>query len=152
MGDAAFLANLRRLAVSARYVTSVCTGSLLLGAAGLLDGRRAACHWAWRDGLNAFGAQPDPARVVRDGNIFTGGGVTAGIDMALTVMMEMAGADYAKAVQLAIEYAPQPPFNTGRPEDAGLDIVAAVNARFDRVRPLRDAAIKAAVTRLRLSH
>src|SRR5215470_11349071 len=84
MEDQAYLATLRRLAAQARYVTSVCTGSLLLGAAGLLRGKRAACHWAWRDMLSAFGATPDDARVVRDGNVITGGGVTAGIDMALT--------------------------------------------------------------------
>ena len=109
MEDREFLAALRRLAGSARYVTSVCTGSLLLAAAGLLTGKRAACHWAWRDSLAAFGVIPDPARVVRDGNIITGGGVTAGIDMALTVLAEIAGVDYAQAVQLAIEYAPMPP-------------------------------------------
>ncbi len=149
MADGGFLEQLRRLAASARYVTSVCTGSLLLGAAGLLAGRRAACHWAWRDGLEAFGARPDPARVVRDGNVITGGGVTAGIDMALTVMAEIAGEDCAKAVQLAIEYAPQPPFRAGRPEDAGADLVASVAARFQRMRPAREAAIRAAAERLR---
>ncbi|HEY4972614.1 MAG TPA: DJ-1/PfpI family protein, partial [Steroidobacteraceae bacterium] len=84
--DQRYLCELRRLAASARYVTSVCTGSLLLAAAGLLAGRRAACHWAWRDSLGAFGVSSDPARVVRDGNVITGGGVTAGIDLALTVM------------------------------------------------------------------
>ncbi len=149
MGDAVFLRQLRRLAGSARYVTSVCTGSLLLGAAGLLQGRRAACHWAWRDALKEFGAQPDPARVVRDGNVVTGGGVTAGIDMALTVVAEVAGEDYARQVQLAIEYAPQPPFDAGRPERAGAAVLAAVSARFDRLRPAREAAIRAAATRLR---
>ena len=91
----------RRLGGGARYVTSVCTGSLLLGAAGLLHGKRAACHWAFRDLLSCFGAIPDSARVVRDGNIITGGGVTAGIDMALTVMAEIAGREFAEAVQLA---------------------------------------------------
>ena len=95
----------RRLASGARYVTSVCTGSFVLGAAGLLKGKRATSHWAWRDSLSAFGATPDPARVVRDGNVITGGGVTAGIDMALTVMAEIAGDDYAQSVQLGIEYA-----------------------------------------------
>ena len=105
-----YLAGVQRLAAQARYVTSVCTGSLMLGAAGLLRGRRAACHWAFRELLPLFGAIPDPARVVRDGNLITGGGVTAGIDMALTVMAEIAGRDFAEAVQLGIEYAPQPPF------------------------------------------
>lgn len=106
MEDQELIAQVRRLASGARYVTSVCTGSFVLGAAGLLKGKRATSHWAWRDSLSAFGATPDPARVVRDGNVITGGGVTAGIDMALTVMAEIAGDDYAQSVQLGIEYAP----------------------------------------------
>jgi cyclohexyl-isocyanide hydratase len=141
MEDAALIAQLRRLAAEARYVTSVCTGSLLLGAAGLLRGRRAACHWAWRELLASFGAVPDAARVVRDGNVISGGGVTAGIDLALTVMADIAGVDYAKAVQLAIEYAPAPPFDCGRLETAGQDIVAAVLRRVDGIRSERDAAV-----------
>jgi transcriptional regulator GlxA family with amidase domain len=132
MADPEYLHQLRRLAGMARYVTSVCTGSLLLGAAGLLKGKRAACHWAWRDQLALFGAIPDPARVVRDGDVFTGGGVTAGIDFALTVVAEIAGPDVAQAVQLAVEYAPDPPFTAGRPETAPpavLDRVQAIYAR-----------------------
>jgi cyclohexyl-isocyanide hydratase len=146
--DRQYLAELRRLAGSARYVTSVCTGSLLLAAAGLLAGKRAACHWAWRDSLAAFGAVPDPARVVRDGNIITGGGVTAGMDMALTVLAEIAGADYAQAVQLGIEYAPMPPFDSGRPERARPEIVAAASRRLDAVRAERDAAVRRAAAAL----
>jgi cyclohexyl-isocyanide hydratase len=146
--DPEFLAALQRLAGSARYVTSVCTGSLLLAAAGLLTGKRAACHWAWRDSLAAFGVIPDPARVVRDGNIITGGGVTAGIDMALTVLAEIAGMDYAQAVQLAIEYAPTPPFDSGRPERARPEIVAAARQRLDATRAERDAAVRRAVAAL----
>jgi cyclohexyl-isocyanide hydratase len=146
--DREFLAALRRLAASARYVTSVCTGSLLLAAAGLLTGKRAACHWAWRDSLTAFGAVPDPARVVRDGKIITGGGVTAGIDMALTVMAEIAGVGYAETVQLAIEYAPMPPFDSGRPERARPEIVAAARQRSDAVRAERDAAVRRAAAAL----
>jgi len=146
--DRQYLAELRRLAVSARYVTSVCTGSLLLAAAGLLTGKRAACHWAWRDGLEAFGAVPDPARVVRVGNIFTGGGVTAGIDMALTVLAEVAGADYAQGVQLGIEYAPMPPFDCGRPERARPEILAAARKRSDAGRAERDAAVRRAAVAL----
>lgn len=111
MEDPVFLAALRRLGSQARCVTSVCTGSLLLGAAGLLRGKRAACHWAFRELLPLFGAIADPARVVRDGNIITGGGVTAGIDLALTVVAEVAGQDVAEAVQLAIEYAPSRRFS-----------------------------------------
>ena len=90
MQDAAFMAQIKRLAAGARYVTSVCTGSLILGAAGLLRGKRAACHWGARDLLPIFGAIPDDGRVVRDGNVFTGGGVTAGIDFALTLAAEIA--------------------------------------------------------------
>ncbi len=147
--DERYLAQLRRLAASARYITSVCTGSLLLAAAGLLTGKRAACHWAWRDSLSAFGVIPDPARVVRDGNIITGGGVTAGIDMALTVMAEIAGRDFAEAVQLAIEYAPMPPFDSGRPELARPEVLAAASKRLDAARADRDAAIARAAARAR---
>jgi cyclohexyl-isocyanide hydratase len=146
--DQELLAQIRRLAMSARYVTSVCTGSLVLGAAGLLKGRRAASHWAWRDALSAFGATPDNARVVRDGNFITGGGVTAGIDLALAVMTEIAGNDYAQSVQLSMEYAPEPPFNSGRPELAPAGILANVQKRFERVRRARDAAVERAAARL----
>lgn len=148
MEDQELLAQLRRLAKSARYVTSVCTGALVLGAAGLLKGRRATSHWAWRDALPAFGATPDPARVVRDGNVITGGGVTAGIDFALTVMAEIAGDDYAQSVQLSIEYAPAPPFNSGRPELAPAHILASTQQRYERVRSARDAAVERAAARL----
>ena len=148
MEDRRYLAELRRLAASARYVTSVCTGSLLLAAAGLLKGKRAACHWAWRDSLAAFGVTPDPARVVREGNTFTGGGVTAGIDMALTVLAEIAGADYAQAVQLGIEYAPMPPFDSGRPELARAEIVAMARTRLDSMKAEREAAVRRAAAAL----
>ncbi|MEO8018574.1 MAG: DJ-1/PfpI family protein [Pseudomonadota bacterium] len=146
--DQAYLGALRRLGATASYITSVCTGSLLLAAAGLLRGKRAACHWAWRDKLADFGVQPDPARVVRDGKVFSGGGVTAGIDMALTVMAEVAGDDYAETVQLAIEYAPEPPFESGRPELAREPVLRAARARLDSVRAERDAAIGRAVAAL----
>ena len=118
MLDEAFIAQIRRLGGQATYLTSVCTGSLILAAAGFLTGRRAACHWAWRDLLQPFGAIADTGRVVRDGNIITGGGVTAGIDFAFTLLAELAGETYARTVQLALEYAPQPPFDSGRPETA----------------------------------
>jgi len=146
--DQELLTQLRRLAETARYVTSVCTGALVLGAAGLLRGKRATSHWAWRDALAAFGATPDPARVVRDGDVFTGGGVTAGIDMALTVLAEVAGADFAQSVQLSIEYAPAPPFDSGRPETAPPRVVAMTQRRYERVRPARDAAVRRAAARL----
>jgi cyclohexyl-isocyanide hydratase len=126
-----FLSSVRRLAATATYVTSVCSGSLILGAAGLLKGRRAACHWAWRDMLPAFGAIPDESRVARDGNIITGGGVTAGIDFALTLISELRGADVAQCVQLALEYAPAPPFDAGRPDTAPSHIRDAVTAQME---------------------
>lgn len=146
--DGDFVAQVRRLGLGARHVTSVCTGSLVLGAAGLLRGRRAACHWAWRDLLRPFGAEPDPGRVVRDGNVLTGGGVTAGIDFALTLMAEIAGADRARAVQLALEYAPAPPFDCGRPESASLLLVAAVRSAMADLAAPRRAAVEAAAARL----
>ena len=148
MEDQAYLSSLRRLAAVARYVTSVCTGSLLLGAAGLLRGKRAACHWAWSDLLGTFGAIPERRRVVRDGNVFTGGGVTAGIDMALTVIAEIAGADYAQTVQLAIEYAPAPPFDSGMPDSARPEIVAAARKRLESLGGERWAAAKRAAESL----
>jgi len=148
MEDQQLLAQLRRLAKTARYLTSVCTGALVLGAAGLLKGKRATSHWAWRDALPAFGATPDSARVVRDGNIFTGGGVTAGIDFALTILAEVAGAEFAQSVQLGIEYAPAPPFDSGRPDLAPAHILANTHKRYERVRSARDAAVQRAAARL----
>ena len=118
MEDEAVLDFLRRQAPGARWVTSVCTGALVLGAAGLLKGRRATTHWASHDFLAALGATPVQARVVRDGNLFTGGGVTAGIDFALAIAAEIAGPEVAQAIQLQIEYAPAPPFAAGTPETA----------------------------------
>ena len=128
--DTAFTNEIRRVALGARYITSVCTGSLILGAAGLLKGKRAACHWAYAELLPMFGATHDPARVARDGNIITGGGVTAGIDFAFTVLAEIAGEDFAKTVQLGLEYAPAPPFESGHPD-------LASQAIKDRYEPLR---------------
>lgn len=139
--DPAYMAAIRRLAASARYVTSVCTGSLILGAAGLLAGKRAACHWAWRDLLAPLGAIPDPARVVRDGNILTGGGVTAGIDFAFTLAAEIAGEETAQALQLGLEYAPAPPFNSGSPDSAP----SAVLERVQAVNATQQAARRAAI-------
>jgi cyclohexyl-isocyanide hydratase len=148
INDRAFMAEFERLAAGARYLTSVCTGSLVLAAAGLLRGKRAACHWAWRDMLPLFGAIPDPGRVVRDGNIITGGGVTAGIDFALVVAAELAGETVAQAIQLGIEYAPAPPFDAGRPETAPAEVLARVKARMAGVLPERLAGAKAAAARL----
>lgn len=128
--DEAFVGHVRRLALGSRYVTSVCTGSIILGAAGLLQGRRAACHWAWRYLLPQFGAIADDGRVVRDGNLITGGGVTAGIDFALAVLAEVGGDTLAQMVQLGLEYAPAPPFNAGRPDIAPPGILAAYQERL----------------------
>ena len=149
MADPDFLAAIRRLAAGARYLTSVCTGSLILAAAGLLEGRRATCHWAWRDMLPLFGAIADPARVVRDGNLITGGGVTAGIDFALTLIAELAGDEVAQSVQLSLEYAPAPPFDAGRPDMAPAEIVARVNAANATALPARRALIADLATRYR---
>lgn len=126
MQDAVFMAAIRRLGTTARYVTSVCTGSLLLGMAGLLEGRRAACHWGMREILSDLGAIPDGGRVVRDGHVLTGGGVTAGIDFGLTLAAELAGPVVAQAIQLLLEYAPSPPFNAGRPETAPAEAMTFV--------------------------
>ncbi|MGF6380715.1 cyclohexyl-isocyanide hydratase [Paraburkholderia atlantica] len=119
----------RRQAASARYVTSVCSGALLLGAAGLLRGRRATTHWAFHSLLEPLGAIPTHARVVRDGNLITGGGVTAGIDFGLTVAAELAGVEEAQAIQLELEYAPAPPFDAGDPAMAPQAVVELVRQR-----------------------
>jgi transcriptional regulator GlxA family with amidase domain len=141
MLDPDFMAEVKRLGEGAEYIASVCTGSLILGAAGLLAGKRACCHWAYRELLPAFGAVADPARVVRDGNTFSGGGVTAGIDIALSIVAAIKGDDVAKTIQLAIEYAPDPPFASGRPEIAEPHIVEAVKTLFAAFAETRRDAI-----------
>jgi cyclohexyl-isocyanide hydratase len=124
MQDAEVVNFLKHQGAKARYVTSVCNGSLLLGAAGLIDGYRSACHWMWREFLPRFGATPVAARVVRDRNRFSGGGVTAGIDFGFRLAEELVGLDVAKAIQLGLEYDPQPPFDYGSPEKAGPELEA----------------------------
>ncbi|HXQ10613.1 MAG TPA: DJ-1/PfpI family protein, partial [Caulobacteraceae bacterium] len=148
--DEGFMREFRRLATSARYLTSVCTGSLILGALGVLKGRRAACHWAWRDMLTLFGAIPDAGRVVRDGDIITGGGVTAGIDFGFVIAAQLGGEALAQRLQLAIEYAPAPPYNAGRPETAPPEVLAAVTAHMAKLLPERLAQAKAAAASLEL--
>lgn len=141
------LAFLRAQAETAKYITSVCTGSLVLGAAGLLKGKRATTHWMSHGMLSEFGAIPVQERVVRDGNIFTGGGVTAGIDFALTLAAEVAGPEAAKKIQLGIEYNPAPPFDAGSPAGAGGDLTDAVVAagsvrQSERLSAVQQAAAK----------
>jgi cyclohexyl-isocyanide hydratase len=138
MRDERTLSFVRAQAKGARFVTSVCTGALVLGAAELLRGKRATTHWASLDLLAAFGAVPVKARVVRDGELLTGGGVTAGIDFALTLLAELAGRDVAEAIQLNLEYAPEPPFAAGSPETARPEIVARVQAAGAGVRAERE--------------
>ena len=141
MVDPETLDFLRKQAATARYVTSVCTGSLVLGAAGLLKGYKSACHWAWRDMLKDFGAIPVAERVVRDRNRISGGGVTAGIDFGLTVVAELVGRTQAEAIQLGLEYAPAPPFDAGTPESAPADVVDAVRSRMAGTRQAREVIL-----------
>jgi cyclohexyl-isocyanide hydratase len=124
-------------APTALWVTSVCTGSLLLAAAGLLDGYRAACHWATREHLALFGAVPVAQRVVFDRNRATGGGVTAGIDFALALTAAIRGEDHARFVQLSLEYDPAPPFDSGSPERADAATVERYRAMVARLAPDR---------------
>jgi cyclohexyl-isocyanide hydratase len=126
LDDEALLAFLRSRGASARYVTSVCSGALLLGAAGLLRGYRATTHWLSLDLLPSFGAEVVAERVVRDRNRITGGGVTAGIDFGLFIAGELFGEATAQAIQLAIEYDPAPPYASGSPQGAPAEIVQRV--------------------------
>ncbi len=148
MEDPEVLDFLRRQAAGARYVTSVCTGALVLGAAGLLRGKRATTHWGSHDFLATLGAIPTQGRVVRDGNVFTGGGVTAGIDFALTLVAEMCGPEVAQAIQLQIEYAPAPPFDSGSPETAPAAVLETARARGAGMRSQREALMTRVAERL----
>ena len=129
LNDEEVLAFLRHQAEGAKFVTSVCTGSLVLGAAGLLRGYRAATHWTAMDFLRSFGAEPTRTRVCIDRNRITGGGVTAGIDFALTLVSQLLGETTAQAIQLGLEYNPAPPFNSGSPDIAPSDVLALVRDR-----------------------
>lgn len=144
--DEALMAFVRREGQRARYVTSVCTGAFVLGAAGLLTGKRATTHWAYHGELEKVGAIAVKERVVRDGNVLTGAGVTAGLDFAFTLAAEIAGKDAAEALQLGLEYDPAPPLNAGAPEKAP-HILNAVTARYaPRLRDFQ-AALTEALTR-----
>jgi len=138
----------RQVGSEAQWVTSVCTGALILGAAGLLRGYKATTHWAWHDLLSLFGAEPVQARHVIDRNRATGGGVTAGIDFALALMAEIAGEDHARAVQLALEYDPAPPFDGGSPAKAGQALVDVYTARANRLAPTRRGELVQSAKRL----
>jgi len=148
INDAEMLAFLRRQAEGAKYITSVCTGSLVLGAAGLLRGYRAATHWTAMDFLSAFGAIPTKTRVCVDRNRVTGGGVTAGIDFALTLVSQLVDRRTAEAIQLRIEYNPAPPFNAGSPDTAPAEIVAFMKERIAPAQARRSEMIAQAAARL----
>jgi len=148
VNDEEVLAFLRRQAEGARFVTSVCTGSLVLGAAGLLKGYRAATHWTAMDFLSAFGATPTKTRVCVDRNRVTGGGVTAGIDFALTLVSLLVDRRTAEAIQLRLEYNPAPPFNSGSPDTAPPEILALMKERIAPAQARRAEMIGRAAARL----
>ena len=148
LNDEEVLAFLRKQAEGAKFVTSVCTGSLVLGAAGLLRGYRAATHWTAMDNLAAFGAIPTQKRVVIDRNRVTGGGVTAGIDFALTLVAKLADEKTAQAIQLRLEYNPAPPFNAGSPDTAPKDVLALIRERIAPHKARRAEAVARAAARL----
>lgn len=148
MDDQEMLGFLRRIASGCKLVTSVCTGSLVLGAAGLLRGYRATCHWSSLDQLALLGAVPVADRVVRDRNRITGAGVTSGIDFALTVTAELVGTEAAQEVQLQLEYDPELPFRTGSPRTAPPELVDATRAKLATFLARRRAATERAAERL----
>ena len=140
MGDREMIEFVRRQSMTAKYVTSVCTGAFILGVAGLLKGRRATTHWAYAELLPLVGATHEKARIVQDGNVITAGGVTSGIDFGLTIVAEIAGESVAQAIQLSIEYDPQPPFASGHPDRAPESVKAAVFPVYETARSaFRDA-------------
>jgi cyclohexyl-isocyanide hydratase len=148
VNDEEMLAFLRRQAAGAKYITSVCTGSLVLGAAGLLQGYRAATHWTAMDFLAAFGAIPTKTRVCVDRNRVTGGGVTAGIDFALTLVSLLIDRRTAEAIQLRLEYNPAPPFNSGSPDTAPPEILAFMKDKIAAAQIRRGEMIQRAGARL----
>jgi cyclohexyl-isocyanide hydratase len=148
VNDEEMLDFLRKQAAGARYITSVCTGSLVLGAAGLLKGFRAATHWTAMDFLSAFGAIPTRTRVCIDRNRITGGGVTAGIDFALTLVSHLVDRQTAEAIQLRLEYNPAPPFNAGSPDTAPPDVLAFMKEKIAPAQARRSEMIGRAAVRL----
>lgn len=143
LGDSATIAFIARQAASARWVTSVCTGAFLLGRAGLLDGKRATTHWAYTHLLPLVGAEPAAGRVVEDGQVVTSGGVTSGLDFALTLIARLKGDAVAQAIQLAIEYDPAPPFTGGHPDRAPAAVTEGLKARvYDAAAARMEAALR----------
>jgi cyclohexyl-isocyanide hydratase len=148
VNDEEMLIFLRKQAEGTKYITSVCTGSLVLGAAGLLRGYRAATHWTAMEFLEPFGAIPAKTRVCVDRNRITGGGVTAGIDFALTLVSILVDRKTAEMIQLGLEYNPAPPFNAGSPEIAPADVLASMKERLSATQPRRSEAMHRAAARL----
>ncbi|WP_426407771.1 DJ-1/PfpI family protein [Bradyrhizobium ganzhouense] len=144
LNDRETIAFVRQQAGSARYVTSVCTGAFVLGVAGLLKGRRATTHWAYADLLPLVGAKHEKARVVKDGNLFTAGGVTSGIDFGLAVIADIAGESIARRIQLGMEYDPAPPFDSGHPDKAPTIRSELMSARYDKFRSIYRTRIEQA--------
>ena len=151
MMDEVAMAWVRQIGGSAAWITSVCTGSLILGAAGLLEGYEATTHWAWHEHLALFGARPVKARTVFDRNRVTGGGVTAGIDFALSLMAAIRGEEHARIVQLALEYDPAPPFDSGSPEKAGDALMSRYAERMAALAPNRETEMQEAAVHLGFS-
>lgn len=146
IADPAIVDFVRQQGVCATWVTSVCTGAFILGIAGLLQGKRATCHWGYTHLLPLVGATYEPARVVRDGNLVTAGGVTSGIDFALELIAMISGEDIAHSIQLALEYDPAPPFIGGTPDTAPASIQSNLRARvYDNAASQLEAALKNAV-------
>ena len=148
MEDPEVLAFLADRGSRARFVTSVCTGSLVLGAAGLLKGYKATSHWLTRDVLAEFGAIPTAGRIVVDRNRVTGGGVTAGLDFGLELVAQLRNRDYAEAVQLYLEYDPQPPFDSGTPEKASPLVNQFVGEMFAGLKDAATVTARRAQSRL----
>ena len=144
INDSETIEFVRQKAGAAKYVMSVCTGAFVLGVAGLLKGRRATTHWAYTDLLPLVGATHEKARVVKDDNIITGGGVTAGIDLGLSVIAEIAGETTARRVQLGIEYDPAPPFDSGSPDKAPILKLELLSSRYNEFRAIYRTRIEQA--------
>jgi cyclohexyl-isocyanide hydratase len=146
VADTAIVDFVRQQAIEAKWITSVCTGAFILGAAGLLQGKKATCHWAYTHLLPLVGATHEKARVVRDGNLVTAGGVTSGIDFALELIAIISGEDVARTIQLALEYDPAPPFVGGTPDSAPEQILFNLRERvYERAAGQLETAIRAVV-------